>query len=66
MQNVKEALVGVLPVDLVSALDAEVKRGRRVGRESHADAVVVAYLGRLRVACVGAHVALADKWHQII
>ena len=44
---------------LISALNTQIQRRWRVRGEGDADAVVVAHLGRLGRARVGAHVALA-------
>lgn len=61
MQVIEEHLIGVIPVYLVGALNAEVQRWRRITGEGDRYAVIVADLRRLRVPRVRARVPLAHE-----
>lgn len=63
MQNVAELQAPMLPMNLVGALDAEVKGRWTIGRVCDANAVVVAHLCCLRIPGVRTVLPLAGEGH---
>lgn len=66
MQDIVKHLIRMFPVNLVSALDAEVQGWRRLRGEGDGYSVVVTNLPSLSVACVRAGASLAHEGREIV
>lgn len=62
MQYIAKLQVRVLPMYLVGALDAQIQWRRTVLCIGDANAMIVAYLGGLGIASIGALIALTGEW----